>query len=91
MKVIIQSVPSLGGVELVREDTRRKLAFLAIGGFFLLVAFIVGGSFVFIKFGPDHGACDLKEAQEFLLAFGSVFSGIIGAVIGFYFGSENKA
>jgi hypothetical protein len=91
MKITIQPAPSLGGVELVREDTRRKLAFLAIGGFFFLVALIVGGTFAFIRFSPADGAFDLKAAQEFLLAFGSVFSGIIGAVIGFYFGSDDKA
>lgn len=88
MTAIVQSTPDIGGVDLVREDTRRMLAFLSIGGFLVLTAFIVVAGLILGQLGSAEVAANLTAAKDFLTAFGSVFGGVVGAVVGFYFGSE---
>jgi hypothetical protein len=36
-----QQVPQLSGVSVIREDTRRTIAYIAIGSYFAILAIIV--------------------------------------------------
>ena len=69
--------PSIQGID--REDTRRRLATIAIGGFLGIVALIVGAALLGIP---------VRDATQLLTTVGGVLGGVVGAVVGFYFRSE---
>lgn len=72
------AIPSMPGVEVGRESTRRIIAYVAIGGFFLvLTSILVGGWFVL--------GARVDDVLKVLTTTASVLGGIVGAIIGFYF------
>lgn len=72
--------PERKPVEERREDLRAKLA----GGFAILFGLMVAGIFASALFGGDQW----ERMQEFVqIAFGTV-AGIVGTIVGFYFGSQ---
>jgi hypothetical protein len=74
-----EEVPALSGVDVVREETRKWLAWIAMGGYIVLLFTIL------IIWGVGGGTDDVIKI---LTATGSLLSGIVGAVVGFYYKSE---
>jgi hypothetical protein len=79
----VQESPTqqLPGVELSREKTRERLAYLAISGLIAVIAIIiVGGWFVRNE--------KVEDVLHVMAAATSILAGIVGAVVAFYFKSE---
>jgi hypothetical protein len=75
-------IPSLGGVDLTRETTRQYMAYGALYGFLLLLATIIIGGWLWRRINID-------EVTKILTTTSSVLSGVVGAVVGFYFRGED--
>ena len=72
-------VGSLSGVEVVRENTRTGLAYILLGAYlvFLAVLIIVGWLFLGLQ---------VDDITKMVSLTAGVMGGIVGAVVGFYFG-----
>jgi hypothetical protein len=81
MAVGTTQVGQLGGVEEVREATRRYIAYLAIGAYFVIIFAILAAWLFSPNAKPD-------DALKVLTTTAGVLGGIVGAVIGFYFQTE---
>jgi membrane associated rhomboid family serine protease len=66
------------GVELVREQTRTRIAFIALYSYIGLIAatLIIGWWLLRL---------DVDKVLQILTATAGILSGIVGAIIGFYF------
>jgi succinate dehydrogenase hydrophobic anchor subunit len=73
-----QMIAELPGVEIGRESTRRHMALGSLVAYLLMLAAIVIGGWLGLKLPLD----DVLKA---LSATAAVLSGVVGAVIGFYF------
>ena len=83
MPVPVIETPSLSGVESIREETRKWVAYIALVGFFVILATILVG-WLTLRFPID-------DVLKVLTTTASILSGVVGAVIGFYFrGSDNS-
>ncbi|HKZ81403.1 MAG TPA: hypothetical protein VJ793_01865 [Anaerolineae bacterium] len=77
-----QQVTNLSGVAVIRrESTRTWIAYIAIGGFLVLVLVILLGGWV-LRGLPT------TEVLQVISTVSGVFGGLVGAAIGFYFRSE---
>lgn len=72
------AIPSMPGVEVGRESTRRIIAYIAIGGFLLVLTGILIGGWFIMRAGVD-------DVLKVLTTTASVLGGIVGAIVGFYF------
>jgi VIT1/CCC1 family predicted Fe2+/Mn2+ transporter len=74
-------VPEVAGVEEAREQTRKYIAWVAIIGLFAtLITIVVGGWLLNNK--------SIDETLQMLTTAIGVLAGIVGAIIGYYFRSE---
>ncbi len=72
------AIPSIPGVEVWKESTRRIIAYVAIGGFlFVLTLILIGGWFVL--------QAPVDDVLKVLTTTASVLGGVVGAIVGFYF------
>lgn len=71
-------IPSIAGVQIIRESTRRIIAYGALAGFFGILVLIVVGGWLVLKASVD-------DVLKVLTATASVLGGVVGAIIGFYF------
>lgn len=78
--------PDIGGVEIERESVRRYIAVVALGGFLAIIFLIVVVCLLGQCSHPARPAID--DAVKLLTATSSVLSGVVGAVVGFYFNSK---
>lgn len=74
--------PDLPGLSIVRERTRTIIAYVAVGVFFGLVVLIV-------LLGWGLLRTNIEDIVKLLSAVSGVLSGIVGAIVGFYFRSED--
>jgi hypothetical protein len=77
-----RQVGEFSGVEIAREQTRRTIAFIAICSFFFVVGVIVLVGWLILKLQSD-------EVLKVLATTAGVLGGIVGAIVGFYFRSDN--
>ena len=70
--------PAISGVEAKREETRKWIAYIALGGFFFLLGLI-------IIFGWLVKGGSIEDITQILTTTSGVLSGIVGAIVGFYF------
>ena len=75
-------VPALTGLDVVREETRKLIALIALVGFFLLLGLVIWGRF--------FRGVDTEDTTKLLTTTSSILSGVVGAIVGFYFRSEGK-
>lgn len=68
-------------VQVVREATRRGIAFVSIVGYFILLAVIIIVGWLVLKRDTD-------DVVKVLTATAGILGGIVGAVVGFYFRQE---
>jgi hypothetical protein len=78
----LAEIGNISGVEVVREGTRRVIAYIAIGSYFAILALIAPVSWVAFKLGVD-------DVLKVLTTTAGVLGGVVGAVVGFYFRSES--
>ena len=71
-------IPDLPGLSISREDTRKKIAYASIGAFFTIIAIVIIGGWLFLGTSID-------DTIKLLTAVSGVLSGIVGAIVGFYF------
>jgi hypothetical protein len=76
-------VASMSGVASTREETRKYMAYSALGGFLGLLTLIIVVGWMILKASID-------DTLKVLTTTAGVLSGVVGAVIGFYFHSEDK-
>jgi hypothetical protein len=76
------AIPSLAGVEVGRETTRRNIAYASVVGFLVILVTIVVGGWFFLR-------ADVEDILKVLTVTASVLGGIVGAVIGFYFQTKD--
>jgi hypothetical protein len=76
-------VAGLPGVEIGKETTRRNMAYGALFGFLILIA-------VIILFGWLYKGVAIEDTLKVLTTTAGMLSGIVGAVVGFYFRSDDK-
>ena len=74
-------IPGMPGIELSREHTRQHVTYIAIGGFFLINGLIILIGWMFLKLDAD-------EVLKVLATASGVMGGVVGAIVGFYFRSE---
>ena len=73
-------VAELPGVEAIREDTRKYLAYGAVGGFLaIFIGILVVGGLVRMP---------VDDLVRILTTAGGLLSGVVGAIIGFYFSAD---
>lgn len=76
-------IPSMPGVEIQREQTRTKIALIALCSYLgLLFLIIIVGWWVL--------ALKVEDILKVLTAVAGILGGIVGAVIGFYFRDREK-
>jgi hypothetical protein len=75
--------PAMPGVEIAREGTRKYMAYGALGGFLGLLALIVFVGWIMLKL-------PIEDVLKVLSTTAGVLSGVVGAVVGFYFRGEDK-
>ena len=76
-------VNSLPGVEIQREQTRTRIAYIALYGYIgLLTIILVIGWWIL--------ALPIDDVLKILTAVAGILSGIVGAIIGFYFRDQQK-
>lgn len=80
MKVVVPD-KELQGLEEVRENARRTIAYATLGGFLGVIA-------VVIVLGMILGR-PVDDTLKYLTFIASALGGIVGAVVGFYFGGEH--
>jgi hypothetical protein len=75
------AVPSMPGVEVVRESTRRFIAIGAIGGFLTILTIVL--------FVGWYKGATVDDTVKLLTTIGSVLGGVVGAIVGFYFQTKD--
>lgn len=75
-------IPDISGIEIIRERTRRAIAFISVLGYFLILGVIALG-------GPRFLGLNIDDALKVLTTTAGVLGGVVGAVVGFYFRNEN--
>lgn len=78
MTLPVAEISSMTGIDATHETTRRNITYVAICGFILLLAAMVVGGWLVLRISAD-------EMLKVLTATASVLSGVVGAIIGFYF------
>lgn len=78
MAVSSTPVNAIPGVELQREQTRTKIALIALYGYIGLLTVIIIIGWWILKLNID-------DVLKILTAVAGILSGIVGAIIGFYF------
>lgn len=71
-------IPDLPGLSISREDTRKKIAYVSVGAFFFIIAIVVVGGWMIL-------GANIDDIIKLLTAVSGVLSGIVGAIVGFYF------
>jgi len=83
MAVSSNPVNSIPGVEIQREQTRTRIAYIALYGYIgLLTIIVIIGWWILRK--------EIDEVLKILTAVAGILSGIVGAIIGFYFRDNEK-
>ena len=78
----IKDIPEMTGVSELKEISRRVIAFSIIGAFLVFLTAAVGYSL----FG--NSSQHFQTGKELMSTISSMFSGLVGAVVGFYFGTD---
>lgn len=84
MSLNINQIPELSGVTEIFENSRRNLAYIISWGF---VA-VIGITVLYAVFSNDVDS--IKKAKELIATIASVFGGLVGSIVGFYFGTKSK-
>lgn len=71
-------VPQISGLEISAETTRRNMAYGALFGFLALLATIIIVGWLWKRIPID-------DVLKILSTTAGVLSGVVGAVVGFYF------
>ncbi|OHB85422.1 MAG: hypothetical protein A3J73_07280 [Planctomycetes bacterium RIFCSPHIGHO2_02_FULL_38_41] len=79
----IIEVAGMPGVELTREETRKYIAYGALGGFLGILGLIIIFGWLICKHPID-------DVIKVLTTTAGVLSGVVGAIVGFYFRGENR-
>ena len=69
---------AMSGVELTLEGTRKIIVYLAMGCFAGIITIIVVIGWMILRLPVD-------DTQKILTTTSAVLSGIVGAIVGFYF------
>lgn len=77
------NIPSLSGVEVKREETRTRIAYIALGVYALTILLV-------IIVGWAAGKGTLDDTIKILTTVTSILSGIVGAIVGFYFRGKEE-
>ena len=76
-------LPGLAGVETGLETTRRNMAYGSLFGFLTLLATVVIVGWLWRRIAID-------DVLKVLTTTAGMLSGIVGAVVGFYFRGDDK-
>lgn len=79
----VVEIGELAGVESGKETTRRNMAYGSLFGFLLLQAVIIIVGWLWKRIAID-------DVLKVLTTTAGMLSGIVGAVVGFYFRSGDK-
>lgn len=79
----IAEAPAISGVDSVREGTRKIMAYIALGGFMGVITVIIVGGWMYLN-------REMDDVIKVLTTTAGVLSGVVGAVVGFYFRGEDK-
>ena len=83
MPILSNPVNSISGVEIQREQTRTRIAYIALYGYIgLLTIIVIIGWWILRK--------EIDQVLKILTAVAGILSGIVGAIIGFYFRDNEK-
>ena len=77
------NIADIAGLETERETTRRNMAYGALFGFLGILALIIIVGWLWKRIAID-------EVLKVLTTTAGMLSGIVGAVVGFYFRSDDK-
>ena len=80
----IAPTPAIAGIDLTREETRKYMAYGALFSFLGLLAVIVLAGWMWLRLGID-------DVLKILTTTAGVLSGVVGAVVGFYFRGEEPS
>lgn len=83
MAVSSSPINGIPGVEIQREQTRTRIAYIALYGYMGLLSIII-----IIGWWILH--LQIDDVLKILTTVAGILSGIVGAIIGFYFRDQQK-
>ncbi|MCR8561442.1 hypothetical protein KXD93_27560 [Mucilaginibacter sp. BJC16-A38] len=83
MAVSSNPINGMPGVEIQREQTRTRIAYIALYSYIGLLTIVIVIGWWLLKLKID-------EVFKILTAVAGILSGIVGAIIGFYFRDKEK-
>jgi hypothetical protein len=83
MPIPTAPTPTLPGVDPTREETRKYMAYGALFSFLGLLTVIVVVGWMWLQLAID-------DVLKILTTTAGVLSGVVGAVVGFYFRGERE-
>lgn len=83
MSVSSSPINGMPGVEIQREQTRTRIAYIALYGYIGLLTIIIIIGWWYLRLQID-------DVLKILTAVAGILSGIVGAIIGFYFRDQQK-
>ena len=84
MSLHISQIPELSGVTETFENSRKNLAYIISWSF---VA-VIGITVLYAVLSNDLES--INKAKELIATIASVFGGLVGSIVGFYFGTKSK-
>ncbi|MGC2237210.1 MAG: hypothetical protein WA584_13680 [Pyrinomonadaceae bacterium] len=81
MRTLYYEIPGISGVEEKLEETRRHLAYTALGGFLGILVLVIIIGWAILKAPVD-------EVLKIITTIAGILGGVVGAIIGFYFRSK---
>lgn len=80
----VEDIPGIVGLEIIREGTRKAIAYGSVGSFFLILGLVtLLGLAAWVMRGVE-----LEGVLQLLTTVAAVLGGVVGAVVGFYFREE---
>lgn len=82
MPVSYRSLSQVSGLDVEQEGTRRIIAYVAIGAYFLLLALLLVVGWMILRI-------QVEEVLKVVTTTAGIIGGVVGAVVGFYFRGES--
>jgi hypothetical protein len=77
-------IPALSGIEEEREQTRKWITYVSLGGYLALLTIIIVLGWLILNL-------EVEIVLKVLTTTAGILSGIVGAIVGFYFRDQQSS